>query len=804
MESVTVRGIDLRWDAAAGTVTFQGLPVAMMWVDSTLAGLMSGLAATVGPERFSLALQSEGRKSVESDWLLMSGYPDFRSGFEAIALVAAVAGWGEWQLVRDNPDRKECRFRAYNTWEGLYQKSLEIVWGSAMLAGKLSGYCTKRFGTNCWATQTAFIAKGDPCDEFTVAPSPRRVEDEIERLLSTDRATRADMAVALSRLREAQTQLLARGGTLEQQVRQRTAELTASLDQLQSVNKRLNLEVARYTAAEHSRKQTESVLRSIIAAAPICMAIVSLDGTIEYINQACIETFGYLPADIPNMDRWWRVAYPNPAYRRKVVKKWTGYLTAAMAGGHDIQRDSYQITCKDGTVKTVAAFGTPVAGKVFVMFDDITVQARKEDGLIRSREELEARVRARTAELAERNRSLQIQIEERRQAEARLVDANLALGRTTVQLRKLGAKLARVEEHERKRMAHVLHDQLQQSLVAASFGLSTLEQGLTDRTLLKAARAAAVAVTDAIRESKSLVLELSPPVLREGSLVPAMKWVRLRMREKHGLAVKVRIDKRADVVGEDLRLAIFHTVRELLLNVVKHSGVTAAEVDIRLLAGRQVRIVVSDRGRGYALSGVTQTDDLPAGFGLLAIRERFDALGGSMTVRSAPGKGCRVTLIAPVAEPESAEDTLEKGQPALPARTRGKAGNRGVRPQKAKISVLLVDDHTMLRQGLAEHLSRDPDIEVIGEAADGEAAVQKARSLRPDVVLMDVSMPRMNGIDATRILHAEFPAMVVIGLSMYAEPHRAEEMRQAGASAYVSKSEAAEALVATIHACCDR
>ena len=114
-----------------------------------------------------------------------------------------------------------------------------------------------------------------------------------------------------------------------------------------------------------------------------------------------------------------------------------------------------------------------------------------------------------------------------------------------------------------------------------------------------------------------------------------------------------------------------------------------------------------------------------------------------------------------------------------------------------------MDDHAMLRQGLAAHLSRDAQIDVIGEASDGEIAVQKARQLRPDVVLMDVSMPRMNGVEATRIIHAEFPEMVIIALSMYAEPHRAAEMRQAGAKAYVSKSEAAEALVATIHACCD-
>jgi rsbT co-antagonist protein RsbR len=185
-DRVIIRGMEFQWDERNGTIEIQGLPAILMWVDSTLVGLMSGLATMVGPERFSLALQSEGRKSVESDWQFLSTYPDFRSGFAALAVVAAVAGWGDWQLVSEDEERRECRFRAFNTWEGLYQRRLGACWGSSMLAGKLAGYCSKRFGTNCWAVQTAFLARGDACDEFTVGPSSRNVEEEVARLLDTD------------------------------------------------------------------------------------------------------------------------------------------------------------------------------------------------------------------------------------------------------------------------------------------------------------------------------------------------------------------------------------------------------------------------------------------------------------------------------------------------------------------------------------------------------------------------------------------------------------------------------------------
>jgi PAS domain S-box-containing protein len=172
----------------------------MMWVDSTLAGLMSGLQAMVGTPRFLLALQSEGRKSVEADWEVVSRFPDFREGFRAIAVIAAVAGWGEWVLTSLDEARKECRFRAGDSWEGRYQKALGVCWGSGMLAGKLAGYCSKLFGTNCWADQTAFIARGDGCDEFVVRPSSRSIEREIESLLTSDEATKADLAVAVRKL----------------------------------------------------------------------------------------------------------------------------------------------------------------------------------------------------------------------------------------------------------------------------------------------------------------------------------------------------------------------------------------------------------------------------------------------------------------------------------------------------------------------------------------------------------------------------------------------------------------------------
>jgi len=350
------------------------------------------------------------------------------------------------------------------------------------------------------------------------------------------------------------------------------------------------------------------------------------------------------------------------------------------------------------------------------------------------------------------------------------------------------------EQRERKQLAKILHDGLQQYLVAAKLQIGVLVEQTADHNLKLFAIEAEQLLEESIRVSRSLAAELSPPILHDGGLWPALGWLSHWMSEKHKLKVEMSLKMAvAPALTNNMKVFLFEAVRELLWNVVKHSGTLAATVDLAQTPDNKLRITVSDYGIGFDASG-SLIGEGQSGFGLYSIQERIGLIGGSFVIDCSPGKGASFTLEVPLdaledSTSESRDKKIPEPGPSSLSRTLGKTG------------ILLVDDHTVMREGLARLLAQEPDFEVIGQAKDGQEAIEQAGTLRPDVVLMDISMPRMNGIESTKIIHQQHPDIRIIGLSLYSEEERSKEILDAGAAFYLTKSGPPADLKAAIRAC---
>ncbi|MCE5326589.1 MAG: response regulator [Planctomycetaceae bacterium] len=364
------------------------------------------------------------------------------------------------------------------------------------------------------------------------------------------------------------------------------------------------------------------------------------------------------------------------------------------------------------------------------------------------------------------------------------------------QLRAMASDLAHSEQRERERLAQLLHDNLQQLLVGAKFQLGATRSRIKDDHALSALDATDNLLSRSIEASRALTAELSPTILYEAGLGAALPWLGRQMEATQGFKLTTRVNASVPLDEEGVAMLLFSAARELLLNVVKHAGVKAATVTLDRIEGDLVQVVVSDEGEGFDPGKVHADKEAVSGLGLFSLQQRLEHVGGSCKIESAPGKGTRVTLTAKVGPPRKASGRpVARASVAEPlaaaADSEGAAG---------KIRVLLVDDHPIVRQGLAGILNHESDIVVVAEAGSGEEAIELSRRHQPDVIIMDISMPGMSGVEATAKIVAQRPQSKIIGLSMYAEADRGEEIRRYGAVAYVSKGGPSEDLIAAIRA----
>ena len=257
--------------------------------------------------------------------------------------------------------------------------------------------------------------------------------------------------------------------------------------------------------------------------------------------------------------------------------------------------------------------------------------------------------------------------------------------------------------------------------------------------------------------------------------------------------VRVSISDGAEAAAPGLQASAHRIVQEAFTNVARHVG--RASVDVRVSVVGDDLVVRVTNGPSVDPPATQITG---AGLGLRGMRERAEALGGTFIAGPTEQGGWEVRA------------TLPLGRPAVAAATTSTVATRTRRRQRADsvtvstpIRIVLVDDQELVRTGLAMILDADPDLEVVGEAADGAAAVEIVGRERPDVVLMDVRMPGVDGIEATRRIvdeSADRPGdgPSVLMLTTFDLDEHVRDALQAGASGFLLKDAPAAELKAAI------
>ena len=534
----------------------------------------------------------------------------------------------------------------------------------------------------------------------------------------------------------------------------------------------------------HQSRQFETLLNQ----APFGVYLVDAEFRISQVNPVALPVFGEIPDLIGReldevLHILWEKAYADEVMTcfRHTLDTGKSYIAPERVERR-LDRDaieSYEWRI-DRIVLSDGRFG------VVCYFRDVSVQVLAREALRRSEERL---------------REFALQLEQ-------LVgERTQELVQSQVRLRALTTELNLAEQRERKRLAAELHDHLQQMLV---LGKLKLGQGM--RLPQAAPRAVDImkqtddVLSEALQYTRTLVAELSPPVLHEHGLAAGLLWLATQMK-RHDLTVAVRVPETQISLPEDQAVLLFQSVRELLINASKHAHSHEANVKLELTDGN-LRISVEDNGVGF--DAAVPPGDAPSGalsskFGLFSIRERMKALGGTLEIRSSQGQGTTAMLSLPVGTDSLAASKIINGAPGRRQDTtvtieRVSDPSASGSPQSsflqksAKIRVLLVDDHAMVREGLRSVLESYDDVEIVGEASNGEDALQLVERFRPALVVMDINMPGMNGIDATAFITRTFPEVAVIGLSVNATGSNVQAMLKAGAVLLLTKEAAVNEL----------
>jgi PAS domain S-box-containing protein len=524
----------------------------------------------------------------------------------------------------------------------------------------------------------------------------------------------------------------------------------------------LVLDLSYQKKMEEQQRESEERFRTLANTISQFAWMGDSTGWIFWYNARWYE---YTGTTLRDMEGWgWKKVH-HPDHVDRVVEK----VRRCFQTGH-IWEDTFPLRGKDGEYRWFLSRAVPIRnqqGEVVRWIGtntDITELKATQEQLQHLTSKLESQIAQRTEELRHNQSRLQA----------------------------LVGELILTEQRERRRIAEELHDFLAQLLVACRLRVNRLEQMMgAEGPMLPVLHEIDRILDQSLGYTRSLVAQLVPSVLYQFGLLKALEWLAEDMKQ-YGLTVEVRMERDHLTLTENEAVLLFQSIRELMMNVVKHAGVDTVSLAVSLSSSDEICIEISDRGVGFDPNLIEQHSHTSNQFGLFSIRERMSLLGGRMVIDSSLGSGTRIRLYVALSEQDQSHVTfpVADGAPLIPQKTK-----QGSSPQMSSgYRVLLVDDHAVVRQGLRSLLDAWSDVEVVGEAGDGIEAIRLTESLQPDVVVMDINMPNMNGIEATRKIRQNHPNIHVIGLSVRQDKETEQAMREAGAAGYLSKETAGQDL----------
>jgi two-component system CheB/CheR fusion protein len=371
--------------------------------------------------------------------------------------------------------------------------------------------------------------------------------------------------------------------------------------------------------------------------------------------------------------------------------------------------------------------------------------------------------------------------------------------RQTEALRRLSTYSMRVQDDERRRIARDLHDITGQKLALQSMNLAQMLRRLHDNPSVLSIARECQSLTDQISsEIRTLSYLLHPPLLDELGLSSALHWYAQGFESRTGIRVTVDVPSDLMRLSPETEVTLFRVVQESLTNIHRYANSPTAIIRVNVDA-EEMTLEIIDHGKGMEVNAVAPESfsaERP-GVGIQGMRERMRQLSGRLEIVSVPNRGTRVIAALPLEglvheEVPAADDSADENSAAGPPSAEPQA------QAAPSARVLIADDHEIMRQGVRTLLASEVNWEICGEAVNGREAVEKTAQLSPDLVILDLNMPVLDGLAALREIVAKRPSAKILVLTVHDSDSTIHEIFTAGAQGCLLKSQTAHDLVRAV------